>query len=50
MGTSKKPAGTPKDREREYEALYRSVGLSSEEEGDSSESDSDEEAGSGLSS
>ena len=35
MGKSKKPAQTPRDREREYEALYRSVGLSSEEEGDS---------------
>jgi hypothetical protein len=34
----------------EYEALYRSVGLSSEEEGDSNESDSDDEAGSGRSS
>jgi len=31
MGKSKKPAQTPKDREREYEALYRSVGLSLEE-------------------
>ena len=50
MGTSKKPAKTPKDREREYEALYWSVGLLSEEEGDSNESDSDGEAGSGLSS
>jgi hypothetical protein len=50
MGKSKKPAQTPKDREREYEALYKSVGLSSEEEGDSNESDSDDEAGSGLSS
>jgi len=50
MGTSKKPDRTPKNREREYEALYRSVGLSLEEEGDSSESDSDEEAGNGLSS
>jgi hypothetical protein len=49
MVKSKKPAQTPKDREREYEALYRSVGLSSEEEGDSNESDSDVEAGSGLS-
>jgi hypothetical protein len=49
MGKSKKPAQTSKDREREYEALYRSVGLSSEEEGDSNDSDSDDEAGSGLS-
>jgi len=50
MGKSNKPAQTPKDREREYAALYRSVGLSSEEEVDSNESDSDDEAGSGLSS
>jgi len=34
MGKSNKPAQTPKDREREYAALYRSVGLSSEEEVD----------------
>ena len=45
MGKSKKPAQTPRDKEREYEALYRSVGLSSEEEGDSNESDSDDEVG-----
>jgi hypothetical protein len=45
MGKSKKPAQTPRDREREYEALYRSVGLSLEEEGDSNKSDSDDEVG-----
>jgi hypothetical protein len=50
MGKSQKPAQTPKDREREYEALYRSVGLSLEEEGDSNESDSGDEAGSGSNS
>ena len=50
MGKSKKPAQTPRDKEREYEALYRSVGLSSEEEGDSNESDSGDEAGSGSNS
>ena len=50
MGKSKKPAQTPKDREREYEAFYRSVGLSSEEEGDSNESVSGDEAGSESSS
>ena len=50
MGKSKKPSQTPKDRERGYEALYRSVGLSSEEEGDGNESDSEEESRSGSSS
>ena len=49
MGKSAK-AQTPKDREKEYEALCRSVGLSSEEESDSDESESGEEAESSSSS